>query len=140
MRTRLEVLEDLGIETARTPEGFPVDLRGSGFAIEVTGISKAITVSSEKYNQTLRFLETHSKGEKILVVANTFKNTEPSRRPSQSFSKVVSDSLKLHHVCLVTTLNLYLVWKAVREGSFPKKDAVRLLKASDGVLQWTAIR
>ena len=131
-----DVLKEIGMDTTKTSKGFPVDLVGSGFAFEVTGLSRAITVSSEKYNQTLRFLEDHSKGEKVILVANTFKNFDPLSRPSPSFSKVVSESLKSHRVGLITTLNLYRIWKAVTEGRLPKEDAVKLLKDTEAEMQF----
>ena len=129
-----DALEQLGIKTSKTRKGFPVDLLGSGFAIEVTGISKAITVRSEKFNQTLRFHEEHHRGEKVVVIANTYKNMEPRKRPPQQFSKEILEILKARRVCLLTTVRLHQLWTAVSKGDLSKEAAVKLLKDTDGEL------
>lgn len=129
-----DVLQELGIKTSKAPEGFPVDLLGSGFAVEVTGISKGITVSSEKYGQTLRFLEKHHRGEKVLLIANTYKNIDPHKRPSQHFSNIIIEHLKARHVCLLTTVRLHWLWTSVSKGGLSKEDAAKLLRDTDGEL------
>jgi hypothetical protein len=128
-----DVLEGLGIKTSKAPPGFPVDLLGSGFAVEVTGITKGINVRSEKYGQTLRFLERHH-GEKLLLVANTHKHIDPRKRPPQNFSELIVEHLKARHVCMLTTARLHQLWTAVWKGDLSKEAAVKLLKDTDGVL------
>ena len=130
-----DVLLDLGIKTSRAPKGFPVDLLGDGFAFEVTGVSKGINVSSEKYNQTLRFLEGPRKNEKIVLVANTYKNKRPSERLVNHFGKEVSKHLENRGVCLMTTLKLYSIWRDVLEGKKDRETAVKLLKETNGELK-----
>jgi hypothetical protein len=130
-----DVLLDLGIKTKRTSRGFPVDLVSEEYAFEITGVSKGINVSSEKYNQTLRFLEGHRKNEKIVLIANTFKNKRPSERPTQHFGKEVAEHLGLRGVCLMTTMKLYCLWRDVAEGKMEKETVIMLLKETKGELQ-----
>jgi hypothetical protein len=129
-----DALEVLGIKTSKTRQGFPVDLLGSGFAVEVTGLSKGITVRSEKFNQALRFLEERHDGEKIVVIANTYKNIEPSKRPPLNFSKEILEILKARHVCLLTTARLHWLWTSVAKGEISKENVVKLLRDTDGEL------
>ena len=129
-----DVLGELGIKLSKTAQGFPVDLLGSGFAVEVTGLSKGITVRSEKFNQTLRFLEEHHHGEKVVVIANTYKNMEPRRRPPQHFSKEILGILKARGICLLTTTRLHRLWASVSKGDLSKEDVAKLLKDTNGEL------
>jgi hypothetical protein len=129
-----DVLGELGIKLSKTAQGFPVDLLGPGFAVEVTGVSRGITVRSEKFNQALRFLEERHHGEKVAVIANTYKNIEPGKRPPQHFSKEILEILKARHVCLLTTVRLHELWTAVSKGELSKEAAARMLNETDGEL------
>ena len=115
--------------------GRPADLACKEFAFEITGLSKGINVRSEKYNQTLRFLEGHRKNEKVVLIANTFKNKRPSERPSQHFSKEVAEHLGFRGICLMTTMKLYSLWRDVAEGKMQKETVITLLKEAKGELQ-----
>ena len=75
-----EALSDIGINVKKTKKGFPADLTNNKTAIEVTGIKEHVKVSSKKVIQTARFKENYHKGEKIVLIANTFMNLAPQER------------------------------------------------------------
>jgi hypothetical protein len=106
------VLKDVGFETERTKPGFPVDLQGKELAVEVTSISGKVDSASPKMFQLMRFFEKHSKGEKVLLIANTYKREFPSDRSGkEDFTPQVRDYMKINNVCGMTCVTLFELWK-----------------------------
>lgn len=110
-------LKDIGLETKKTEKSFPADLRSSQIAVEVTGIKGSVGVGSEKVIQTGRFRELYRKGEKIILVANTYMDLPPQdRRDKKDFSIESVKYFESLSICCLTTMTLFKLWIDVITG------------------------
>jgi hypothetical protein len=118
-----KVLAEIGIKTEKTEKGFPADLISKEIVVEITGIKGCVGVGSEKVNQTGRFKESYHKGEKIVLIANTYMDLPPKDRKGKSdFSQEVKKYFKSLSVCCLTTMTLFQLWKEVVTGKRDRKD------------------
>ena len=130
-------LRDLNLDTEPTPKGYPADLINKGkFAVEVTGIEDKITTKTPKFAQLMRFKEDESKGEKIMLVANTYRKIDPAKRKGlMDFSKEAAGLFSPMGVCAMTSLTLYTIWCDVKTGKLSAEKATSMFLNTAGVLQ-----
>lgn len=136
------MLKDLGIETDPTEKGFPADLMRKGeIAVEVTGIQDKITSDSPKIAQLMRFKEGFSSGEKVVLIVNTYRLTDPARRKGlMDFSGPAAGLIQSQGVCAVTTLTLFSLWSEVVTGKRRAEDVKSMILDNVGVLNLTPSR
>jgi len=128
-------LEDISIKTEKTEKGFPADLISKEVAVEITGIKGCVGVGSEKVNQTGRFKESYHKGEKIILIANTYMDLSPKdRKGRMDFSPEVEKYFRSLSVCCLTTMTLFELWKEVIAGKKDQKDIKKKILAKNGEL------
>ena len=95
-------------------------------AVEITGIKGCVGTGSEKVNQTGRFKESYHKGEKIILIANTYVDLPPKDREGKmDFSPEVKKYFESLSVCCLTTITLFELWKEVIAGKKSSKDTTR---------------
>lgn len=130
------ILGDLGIRTKETPKGYVVDLISQKVAVEVTSIKGKVNAKTKKVSQLSRFIEEKRKEEKVIFVANTYKELFISERVGKEhLTETMENFLKSVHVCFITTLTLYQLWlKMLKEEMSARKVASLILK-KDGILQ-----
>lgn len=92
-----KILKEIGLETELTPEGHPVDLLQKGkVAIEITGTTDNVDSDTDKIFQLARFQDNFRKGEKMILIANTYRRHDPSlRNHKMDFTPDVAEYLKL---------------------------------------------
>jgi hypothetical protein len=130
-----KALVDIGIKTERTEKGFPADLLSNEVAVEITGIKGCIGVSSDKVIQTGRFKELYHKGEKIILVANTYLDLSPQdRRESVNFSPEVEKYFRSLSICCISTLTFFQLWKDVVTGKRKPRDVKKRILVKTGEL------
>ncbi len=118
-----KTLLDLGFKTEKTEKSFPADLLGKEIAVEVTGIEGGVTVSSNKINQVIRFRDNYRKQEKIVLIANTYRDLPPNdRKGKMHFSQPAALHFDNYSVCYMTTATLFELWKDVISGKKKQKD------------------
>jgi len=129
------VFADIGIKIERTDPGFPADLIGKEFAVEVTGIRGCVGTASEKVNQTGRFKVSYHKTEKIILVANTHMNFSPeARKEKMDFSPEVRKYFESLSVCCLTTMTLFQLWKDVVLKKRNSSDVKKAILMKNGEL------
>lgn len=112
--TVIETLRFLGLDAEKTKPGFTADILaqtsdgGIRFGFEVTGLSGPIKKDSPKLTQLLEFERLKERGEKTVLIANTY-NTKPitERSKLESFTPQVVEFLGRHPILLMTGWNLY---------------------------------
>ena len=118
-------LQDMNIETERTPPKFPVDLLGKEIAVEVTSIADKIGTSSDAPFQLLRFREKYRKNEKVVLVANTYKREDPKvRKGKMDFTPEVLSMLAANSVCAMTSATLLDIWKLAKQDKTKARKAI----------------
>jgi len=137
------LLGQLGLDVEAQPPGSNVDLKALhrdsrlGFAIEVTGTKGTIRKDSKKVAQAWQFLSDRSgtpeEDYRMVVVANTEYHLDPKRRDCDPFTPNVVELLRNNGVLLITTGQLYDLWKSVHEGRREAEDVIRKLHESSGV-------
>ncbi len=132
-----KVLSILSLDTETTSPGFPADLiKEHQVAIEVTGISDKVDSDNDKMFQLQRFEENFSKGEKIILVANTYRRIEPTARGGKmDFTPEVEKHFRDHKICALTALGLLDLWRMVEREPSRKEEVRNLILKTDGVLK-----
>jgi hypothetical protein len=137
------LLEQLGLEVTPQPPGANIDLKathkkaGLGFAVEVTGTKGTIQKDSSKVPQAWEYIG-HRSGTpeqefRLVVIANTESHLDPKDRKRESFSTNVAKLLGDNGVLLMTTVQLYELWKSVHEGNEIAEEIVRQLHTKQGI-------
>ena len=137
------LLEQLGLEVSPQPPGANIDLKathkkaGLGFAVEVTGTKGTIQKDSSKVPQAWEFLRQRSgtpeQEFRLIVIANTESHLDPKDRKRESFSANVSKLPGDSGVLLMTTVQLYELWRSVHEGKEIAEEIVRQLHTKQGI-------
>ena len=131
------LLTQIGLQVERQSTGANIDLKAKhhalslGFAIEVTGTKGTIQKDSNKIAQAWQYLKdregTSEEDDRLMIVANTEIHLEPLNRAKPSYSQPVIRLLGANKVLLITTLQLYDLWKSVRGGLVCLNSAARLI-------------
>jgi len=105
------MLANFGIKTELTPPGYVVDLLSKEVAVEVTCIKGKVDAQTKKINQLSRFIETERTNQKVIFIANTYKELPIiERNGKEHLTQTMNEYLKAVNVCLMTTLTLYRLW------------------------------
>ena len=136
------LLQDIGFTVEHLPRGSNIDLRvvypplGLVFAIEVTGTKGVVRKASSKIAQAWKHLSdrkgTPEEAHKLTIIANVEYHLDPRSRPSAPFTSEVTDLLGRHNVLLLTTVQLYEIWKDIALGTRSAEDAISSLHATSG--------
>lgn len=135
------VFEDLGMDVSKSPEGESFDLicnlkeESLEFFIEITGSNYSSGAKKVKQIMDFRY---HFPDKKIILLVNSFCNLDlPERSKKESFPLKVINGLKPFDVLLLTTVDLYFLWKAVKEGDKKELEVLKLIQNSKGVFQYS---
>jgi len=136
-------LEKLGLEAEKTPPGATIDLRARNtdetikLAIEVTGTNDKIKKASRKVSQAWTYhLEKGDEQEKLVLMANTYNSLPIEDRSDKThFTPDVEKKFTSISALLMTTADLYFLWKDVHEKKGNADEVLKLLYESTGVLE-----
>lgn len=99
-----------------------VEMDSMRFAIEITGVDDKIYKDSKKFGQILQYLPLKEKDEKIVLLANTYRNMGVEERAGKEhFTEPVTEIAGNNHFCLMTTADLYLMWRGFLNGKSSKE-------------------
>jgi hypothetical protein len=139
------LLRKLGLIVDPQPSGANIDLKARhprlniGFAVEVTGTKGTIQKDSNKAIQAWQYLNdrsgTSEEDDRLVIVANTEYHLDPTQRRSEPFSPPVVKLLGSNGVLLITTTELYQLWKAIHEGMLTADDVISNLHKKSGLYQ-----
>lgn len=130
------MLADLGIETEKTRKGHVIDLISDRVAVEVTSIKGKVKARTKKVTQLSRFIEEKRTEEKVIFVANTYKELPPSERINKKpVSNTMKKFLESTDVCFMSTLILYKLWLKTVKKEMSVKKASSLILKEDGLLK-----
>jgi len=132
------VFEELGMKVDEKKPGDPVDLIATcetiKLVIEVTGSEHRIKGDTRKIRQTVQYQLQGKEEEKIIVIANTYKNLDlVDRKGMENFTEQVRKVLEGTGVAMITTMDLYFLWKAVFEGKLTKREVIKQIHSCKGV-------
>lgn len=136
-------LTDLGIKVQKTEKGANVDLEPKDGAVqnnlffEVTGSQEPVKKTSSKVGQVWQFIkERDSPDQKLIVVANAYNHLPLDQRKSkQTYTKDAVGLLNLPGILLMTTEQLYFLWKDVQEKTREAEEVREILTSRNGVLE-----
>lgn len=138
----INVFEDFGYTAENTKKAFPTDIfikegKKLIFAIEATGTVNKISRTDKKITQVLDYIQTHSRDEKVILMANTHKDKEIKERPKENFTPTAVNFLEKNEVCMITTVELYNLWIKFIEGKISKEKITESLLNSNGLFKLT---
>lgn len=135
------VFEEIGMDVKKSHRGESIDLICSledlslEFFIEVTGTNHSINIESKKVGQVVDF-KTKYPNKKVILLANTFCNLDLLERIKRdSFAEKVRNALTRLDILMLTTVDLYFLWKYVYEKKFTNVEALRLIQEQQGIFK-----
>jgi len=126
------ILEDLGVQTLPNAD---LDLIGlkSNIVVKTTSMDGKVEAQNPAVNKVAKFVEKPNRNEKVIFVANTYRNLPINDRASK---EQVDFPMKLffetHKVSFLTTLSLFNLWKKVIEYKISPQEATFLLQNEKG--------
>lgn len=129
-----KVLEEMGCTVEKLEKGATMDLKARinsiKFAIEVTGVEDKIYKDSKKFAQILQYLPHKEENEKIVLLANTYRDIDVGERVGrENFTNPVLKIAENNGFCLITTMDLYFMWKDFLNGKSSKKILAEVFSA-----------
>jgi hypothetical protein len=129
------ILEDLGIQTLQNSEFGLIALK-SNIVVKVASTKGKVEAQNAKVNKLAKFIENQRKDEKIIFVANTYRDLPLNERANKEH---IDLSMKLfletNNVIFLTTLSLYNLWKKVITAQISAQEASFLLHNETGEIQ-----
>jgi hypothetical protein len=124
-------LEELSFDVQKTEKGATIDFNAktdfAKFAIEVTGVNGEILKDNKKFAQILQYLPNKDDDEKIVLLANTYRQIDDNERAGkENFTKPVQRIAVDNRFCLMTTLDLFLIWKDFLNAKSPEKAIAKI--------------
>jgi hypothetical protein len=129
---------DLGLEAKETKTGYTVDIFANynnkyNFAIEVTGLKDKIRKKSEKMSQVWGYFLQIKSNEKILLIANTHIHLNLTERKNrENFTSEAKKLLIKTDAIFMTSVDLYLLWKAVKENKVTCEKVIESIWETNG--------
>jgi hypothetical protein len=126
------VLEDLGIQTLPYAE---FDLIGfkSSIVVKTASTKGKVEARNAKISQLAKFMENHRKNEKVLFVANTYRDLPINERANREHVDLpVRLFLETNNAIFLTTVSLYNLWKKVVTDQISAQEASFLLQNEAG--------
>lgn len=138
------VLEDIGMKVDKSATGESIDLICTfanppiNIFIEVTGTAHSINLNSSerKVTQVMTY-KTSYPDKKVILLANTFCNLDlDERKRMENFAERVEKSLTLLEILMLTTVDLFFLWKLVYEKRISTVDALQLIQEQKGIFKF----
>jgi len=129
------ILEDLGILTIQSIEFDLTGLKGN-IVVKIASTKGKVEAQNTKINQLAKFIENQRKNEKIIFVANTYKDLPINERTSKEHIDLsMKIFLETNKAIFLTTLSLYHLWKKVITDQISTQEASFLLHNEIGEIQ-----
>ncbi len=126
------MLEDLGIQTLPNAALDLVGLK-SNIVVKTASMDGKVEAQNTQVSQVAKFVENPKRNEKVIFVANTYRNLPINERAGK---EQVDFPMKLffetHNVAFLTTLSLYNLWKKVITYQISPQEASFLLHNEKG--------
>ena len=129
------VLEDLGIQTLPNAEFDLIGLKSS-IVVKTASTKGKVEAQNAKFSQLAKFIENQRKNEKIMFVANTYRDLPINERAKKEHVDLsVKLFLETNNAIFLTTLSLYNLWKKVITDQISSQEASFLLHNENGEIQ-----
>jgi hypothetical protein len=134
------VLSEFGISTKKATKGESIDLicsaetAGFEFFVEVTSSNRSVDIK-----KVAQFLDIRRRYPdiKVVIVANAFCNLDLHERiDKDKFTEKMVNALAPFDVLMMTTVDLYFLWKGMYEKGLDKTEVLTLLRESKGIFEW----
>ena len=126
------ILEDFGIQTLPNYELGLVGLM-SNLVVKTASMDGMVEAQNRKVDQVAKFVEKPNRNDKVIFVANTYRNIPINERAGK---EQVDFPMKLffetHKVTFLTTLSLFNLWKKVITCQIKPQEASFLLHNEKG--------
>lgn len=138
------LFKELGLKVEQQPRGANIDFKARhtkldlGFSFEITGTKDIIRKGSKKVAQAWQYLDersgTYEENDRLIIIANSQCHLDPNQRNREGYTKDIVKMLERNGVLMMTTMQLYELWKAVHDGIASSDDIVRDLHSKSGLL------
>jgi len=143
------LLKEIGLNVEPQPHGANIDLKAKhpkldiGFAVEVTATKDVIHKDSNKISQAWQYLSDRAgsteEKDRLVIIANTQHHLDPKDRKRNSYTPEVAKLLVDNGVLMITTLQLYELWKIFYEGRRSADDIVQELHSNSGLFRSSSL-
>ena len=126
------VLEDLGIQTLQNREFALIDLK-SNIVVKIASTKRKVEAQNVEVSKLAKFIENQRKNEKILFIANTYRDLPINERADKEHVDLpLRLFLETNNAIFLTTLSLYNLWKKVITDQISTQEASFLLHNETG--------
>lgn len=135
-------LREMGCQVEKLEKGSTVDFKVSfgrmKLVIEATGVEDKIYKDNNHFASILQYLPHKEEAEKIVFLVNTYRKSDAGERlGKEHFTKPVLDISKNNHFCLMTTLDLYYMWRDFLNGK-PTEELLSMIYVSEGEFRYVS--
>lgn len=133
------VFEDFNFNVKKADIGSNKDLivednSGNRLLVEVTGVKGKINSKTRKMTQLWDLVMEKESNEKIMLIANTYREKEPTERSGEeNFTEKVITLCEKNEICLMTSTNLFSLWKDVLEKKKTPEQLIDSIINTNGV-------
>jgi hypothetical protein len=129
------ILEDLGIQTLKNREFDLIGLKNN-IVVKTASTKGKVEAQNAKISQLAKFIENRRKNEKILFVANTYRDLPINERANKEHIDLpMKLFLETNNAVFLSTLSLYNLWKKVITDQISTQEASFLLYNENGEIQ-----
>jgi hypothetical protein len=135
------VFEDFNFNVKKADIGSNKDLiieddSGNRLLVEVTGVKGKINSKTRKITQLWDLVLEKESNEKIVLIANTYREKDPIQRSGEeNFTEKVMNLCEKNDICLMTTFDLFNLWKDFLKGKKTPKQVINSILNTNGVYE-----
>ena len=126
------MLEDLGVQTLLNAESDLIGLK-SRLVVKMASLKGKVEAQNPKVSQAAKFVEKSGRSEKVIFVANTYRDLPITERSGKEHIDLpMKMLLETHNAIFLTTLSLYNLWKKAVTQQISTQEATFLLHNEKG--------
>ncbi|MBU3897085.1 MAG: hypothetical protein KJ697_04100 [Nanoarchaeota archaeon] len=132
------IFQKMGCSVEKTESGAKRDLiintkYGIKFTVEVTSSKGIVGRNDKNYGQLLQHLQIKEDSEKLLFIANAYRDEDLSERTGKdAFSKELLDLATRNDICVLTTLDIFNFYKKIINGSMGIEEIIKIISNTSG--------
>jgi len=130
------ILKDLDLPTNPTTKLHQKDFGLNKILVQIISTKGKVEAQNKQINQLATLIEKQRKNQKIILIANTYKDVPIKNRTNkENIDQSMKIFLETNNTIFLTTLSLYNLWKKVITNQISTPEASSLILAEIGEIQ-----
>ena len=130
------ILKDLDLLTNPTTKLHQKDFERNRIIVQIISTKGKVEAQNNQINQLSKLIENQRKKQKIILIANTYKDVPINKRTNKEhIDQSMKIFLETNNTIFLTTLSLYNLWKKVITNQISTPEASSLILSEIGEIQ-----